>query len=133
MSYYFGGTDGFAWCVDLIEPMIVAHPFTTPELSWHLDLLRMFRSMSADMATPQRHNDDVRTYLPTQLVSAIIRRLGYLGVRYQSALDWPSGRNLALFDPSIVTFGESRLLRVTEVKVYYEERDAWRERLSVTT
>jgi len=89
--------------IDLFSPPQRPNPFTTRDLPWVLDLDRLFGQLSWWMAEPTSHGEDRRTYLRTQLVAELSRKHGYDGIRYGSALDYPSGRNLALFFPDSVT------------------------------
>lgn len=71
---------------------------------------------------PISRGDDKALYRKTQLFGYIVRAAMQLdGIRFRSSLNFPDGVNLALFDPALVTFSNSRLVKVTRSEVAYEK------------
>lgn len=58
-------------------------------------------------------------YLPTQFIAEEIKRMGFDGIRYNSALN-AGGINLVLFNPEDCTAVSSDLIVVNNIKITYE-------------
>ena len=69
--------------------------------------------------TPLRRSDDLTTYLPSQNLTDAVRRAGFDGIRYPSAMN-PGGSNVVLFDPADAEFVDSQLVEITSVNVKFE-------------
>jgi hypothetical protein len=70
---------------------------------------------------PLERPDDAYGYVPSQKLSDIIKSAGFDGVRYRSAMEPKNGTNVALYDPAVVEFQESKLVRITSVDIHSEE------------
>lgn len=59
---------------------------------------RIRRQIGTEFATPVKRGDEATGYLPTQVFTALLRRLHFDGLMFSSSLR-PAGANLILFDP----------------------------------
>jgi hypothetical protein len=107
--------------LDLCAPFQLVNPFTTDTPLWECELNELLYEFANEMSLPLERLDDEEThYLPTQKLAEHIRARGFDGIRYPSALN-QDGTNVVFFDPAIVAIGSSRLIRVKDTKVEYEE------------
>ncbi|WP_213803742.1 RES family NAD+ phosphorylase [Granulicella sp. dw_53] len=106
--------------LDLASPLAELNPFTHEHLSWHLDLQRVARNVSAHIAQPISRGEDSVVYNKTQYLAKLVRTMKLDGIRFSSSLDTPSGVNLALFDPSAVEYSNARLVTITNTQISYE-------------
>jgi hypothetical protein len=106
--------------LDLASSPEDINPFTCINLSWKLDLRRIGRNLSALIGEPTSRGEDKALYRKTQLLGQIVRTMQLKGVRFSSSLNSPTGVNLALFDPVLVTFSNTCLVKVTKTEVAYE-------------
>ncbi|MGM9970098.1 MAG: RES family NAD+ phosphorylase [Anaeroplasma sp.] len=67
---------------------------------------------------PDSNSD--RFYKITQILSHFLKEKGYDGIGYKSAMN-KIGTNLVLFDPNNVEFIKSKLIRISNVKVEFED------------
>jgi len=89
--------------------------------------------MSGVVAQPMTRGDDKALYRKTQLFGYIVRMAMQLeGIRFRSSLNFPAGVNLALFNPALVTFSNSRLVKVTRAEIAYEKLDSERRKPRLT-
>lgn len=105
--------------LDLSKEPRPLNPFTEKDLGFLMGYYDLLQMLGDQMAKPLEWNDDQRDYIPCQNLSQAIRDAGYDGIRYPSAMH-PAGTNVVLFDPAVVTFETSRLVKVAEVKVSYK-------------
>jgi hypothetical protein len=96
------------------------NPFTCVNLSWRLDLRRIGRNLSALIGEPMSRGEDRALYRKTQLFGHIVRAMGLKGIRFLSSLNSPCGVNFALFDPTLVAFSSTSLVKVTTAEIAYE-------------
>lgn len=107
--------------LDLTHDYRDINPFTCEHLSWKLDLSRVALRLTELVTKPTSRGEDDSLYSRTQVFAMITRAMHLDGIRFASSLDRPSGINLALFDPALVTYANARLVRVTRTEVVYEE------------
>ncbi len=107
--------------LDLADGFAEINPFTCEHLSWNLDLRRVFRNLAGLVAQPTTRGEDEYTYLPTQAIARIVRAMQLDGIRFPSSLDFPKGRNLAVFDPSKISFGETKLVKIDKTSIEFTE------------
>ena len=96
--------------LDLADRLTTLNPFTISDLSWQLDLQRVARNLSAEIAKPTSRGEDPVVYSKTQCLAMIVRAMKLEGVRFSSSLDSPNGVNLALFDTAAVNCSNARLV-----------------------
>jgi hypothetical protein len=106
--------------LDLASPLEEINPFTQENLSWQLDLQRVARNVSAQIAQPISRGEDPVVYNKTQYLAMLARAMRLDGIRFSSSLDTPNGVNLALFDPTAVEYSNPRLVKITNSHVSYE-------------
>lgn len=73
-------------------------------------------------AKPVGRDDDVKDYIPTQILSEFFRSHGYDGIQYKSLLD-DEGRNVALFSPNDASLLSCSLFSVTHVRYDYTDNE----------
>jgi hypothetical protein len=98
--------------LDLASPLEDINPFTCTGLSWKLDCRRIARVLGLLVAQPISRGEDKAVYVRTQFLAIIVRTMQLKGIRFPSSLDYPSGVNLALFDLTVVTFSNPRLVLI---------------------
>jgi hypothetical protein len=106
--------------LDLAAMPTALNPFTTTNLTWQLDLQRLARSLSRQVAQPISRGEDPAVYSKTQCLAMIVRAMRLDGVRFSSSLDSPNGVNLALFDTAMVNFSNARLATVTHTDFHFQ-------------
>src|ERR1039458_5853066 len=80
----------------------------------------LLRAFAEEMSRPLERDDDPHHYLPSQRLADYIRNAHYDSIRYPSALS-PEGTNVVFFDPGVVDVGQSKLVRIVETSLKYEE------------
>jgi hypothetical protein len=106
--------------LDLATSLQTINPFTCADLSWQLDLQRVARNLSAQIAIPTSRGEDPVVYNKCQALAMVVRAMKIDGIRFSSSLDAPLGTNIALFDPTVVTFSNARLIVATSAEIKYE-------------
>jgi hypothetical protein len=109
--------------LDLSQPAKIPNPFTSEYLVHELDMAGLVNKFAFTLSEPLERNDNPLDYLPSQKLSKFIRDNGFKGIRYPSALDSPNGTNLVIFDHSVYEIGDSKLVKVSEATVKFDE---WR-------
>ena len=112
--------------LDLASPHTEINPFTTDDLSWQLDLQRVARNISAHIAEPISRGEDAVVYMKTQYLAMIVRAMKLDGIRFSSSLDALNGVNVALFDPTVVTYSNARIVEVTRTEIAFEAKQPQR-------
>jgi RES domain-containing protein len=95
------------------------NPFTSSSVLASYIAWQRCKYFAEEMSTPLERNDDPRIYKSCQSLADAVRRCGYIGICYPSALA-PGGTNVVLFDPSVVEIGESLLVKITSVSTTHE-------------
>jgi hypothetical protein len=106
--------------VDLSRPLKKPNPFVATPLRYELEITHLLNSFASDLSMPLERGNDETGYIPCQKLSGIIQEACFDGVRYSSAMA-PTGTNIALYDPSTVEEISSKLVRVTDVEIKYED------------
>lgn len=106
--------------LDLSWYLATPNPFTTEQLPYELEITNLVNGFGDDLSRPLERPDDAYGYLPSQKLSQIILAAGFDGVRYRSAME-PNGTNVAFYDPTVLEFTESKLVRVTSVRIDSED------------
>ena len=110
--------------LDLSKPVAAPNPFTSDHLAHNLDMTGLVKSFAFTLSEPLERNDNpFKDYLPSQKLSKFIRDNGLKGIRYPSALDSLKGTNLVIFDHSVYEIGDSKLMKIEDVSVKFDE---WR-------
>jgi len=105
--------------LDLVMSRPAINPFTDNDLRMAVETQALFEAFARDLETPLRRSDDDTTYLPSQNLTDAVRRAGFDGIRYPSAMN-PGGSNIVLFDPADAEFVDSQLVEITSVNVKFE-------------
>jgi hypothetical protein len=106
--------------IDLAKGPPGINPFTTETLRWDVEIQSLLRAFGEEMSLPLERDDDPVHYRPCQRLGEYIRGAGYNGIRYPSALS-PDGTNVVFFDPVVAATGESKLVKITQNTLRYEE------------
>ncbi len=75
-----------------------------------------------DLAKPLRRFESDLNYLPTQYICEFVKKLGYDGIEYGSAMK-EGGINLAFFDDSKLTCVETSVIEVSNINIEYNNLD----------
>lgn len=104
--------------IDLHAPIRPSNPFVDEVPAYELEIEHLLRGFAEELATPLLHTDDYREYRPSQRLADLIRKRGYDGIRYPSAMN-PGGSNVVIFDPKMAEIGSSRLIEVSDINIVY--------------
>lgn len=106
--------------IDLRNPYIDT-PFKWGDrLAFVLDIYAFLRMLGYILSKPAEREKAITTeYLPTQYLCEFIKNQGYEGVLYKSFLG--SGHNIVLFGEDKVDCIETKLYKITSIKVESEE------------
>jgi hypothetical protein len=101
--------------------MRLGNPFSAED-SWEAEETgEMLQAFGAELAAPLSRDDrPASDYKASQVICRTIRRAGYDGIRYPSAMR-SSGTNLVFFDPRIAKLVTARLVVVNAVKLSFED------------
>jgi RES domain-containing protein len=80
---------------------------------WKADLNSLLLQLRSELCRPVSPDDEAAFYRPTQRFCALVRRYGYAGVKYPSAMG--TGFNLVLFDQSVAAPAKVCHVRVVGV------------------
>jgi len=106
--------------LDLAQRSPEINPFITETLRWDVEIESLLNAFAKEMSLPLERDDNPAHYRPCQRLANYIREARYDGIRYPSALH-PDGTNVVFFDPGVATIGESKLVRITETTLRYED------------
>lgn len=106
--------------IDLAKDPQGINPFTTETLRWDVEIQSLLVAFGEEMGLPLERDDDPAHYRPCQRLADYIRDAGYDGIRYPSALN-PDGTNVVFFDPTVATIGDSKLVKITQNTLKYED------------
>jgi len=109
--------------LDLSRPARMPNPFTSEYLAHELEMMGLVNTFAFALSEPLERNDKPEDYLPSQKLAKFIRDNDFKGIRYPSALDSFKGTNLVMFDHSVYEIGDSKLVKVEDVSVKFDE---WR-------
>jgi hypothetical protein len=106
-------------CIDLRNPDI-GSPFQHGDkLHDVLSVIGFLRHLGHELSVPIGNQRRDHEYLPTQYLCEMIKNLGYDGVAYNSGLG--KGYNIALFDPSVASCVEVKLVQVKSIIIVTNE------------
>jgi RES domain-containing protein len=108
--------------LDLAHDAPEINPFVTETLRWDVEIQSLLEAFAEEMSRPLERGDDPTHYVPCQRLADYIRDAGYDGIRYPSALA-PEGTNVIFFDPAIADMGESKLVKITDANLKYEDEE----------
>jgi hypothetical protein len=106
--------------LDLAKGPPGINPFITETLRWDVEIQSLLIAFGEEMSRPLERDDDPAHYRPCQRLADYIRDARYDGIRYPSALN-PDGTNVVFFDPTVATIGESKLVKITENMLRYQD------------
>lgn len=109
--------------LDLSQPARMPNPFTSEYLAHELEMMGLVNTFAFALSEPLERNDKPEDYLPSQKLAKFIRDKELKGIRYPSALDSFKGTNLVIFDHSVYEIGDSKLVKIEDVSVKFNE---WR-------
>ncbi|NUO81279.1 RES family NAD+ phosphorylase [candidate division KSB1 bacterium] len=89
-------------------------PFFDEDLPWRLELADLFSCFSEELSRPVLPSEEEILYQSSQHLCDLVRRAGYDGVLYPSAMG--HGFNVVVFDPEIATILETKYHRIVEVR-----------------
>ena len=107
--------------LDLSQPAKMPNPFTSEYLAHELQMTGLVNTFAFALSEPLERNDKPEDYLPSQKLAKSVRDNDFKGIRYPSALDSFKGTNLVIFDHSVYEIGDSKLVKVTDVSVKFDD------------
>ena len=93
-----------------------------PQLSREEIENAVWSNIDGVFARPVGRDDDVATYVPTQIIAELFRSEGYDGLAYRSNFG-DGGYNIALFDIDAAKLLNCQLQRVDAVKIEFSMQD----------
>jgi RES domain-containing protein len=106
--------------LNLATPIAQPNPFTADPLPYWIEFADLLNAFGWSLSKPLERSDDTRDYRAAQKLTAYVKRMGFDGISYPSALR-PDGTNIVLFDVYAAIPIQSRLVRVSTVSVTYTE------------
>jgi RES domain-containing protein len=100
--------------LDITAVPQVSSPFQG-NLKWTFEGRALFERFAEELARPVSPADEDRDYLPSQHICDAIRRAGYDGILYPSAMH-RDGKNVVLFDPHAAEPKAIAYVRVQDVR-----------------
>jgi len=97
------------------------NPFVEEHLRYEVEFSELLDAFAEELGRPLRRDDKPADYRPCQKLSQYVKRAGFDGVRYPSALV-PGGTNVVLFEPRAAAILDSWLVEVEKVDVQYAPR-----------
>lgn len=95
-----------------VENLAQTSPFEE-EYHWKADLITLLIHLRSELRRPVAADEEKGLYRPTQRFCDLLRKYGYAGLMYPSAMG--KGFNLVLFDPSVAVPTEVCHVRVAGV------------------
>jgi hypothetical protein len=99
--------------LDLTEVRELASPFFVEGLRWQVEVLDLLGRFAYELSRPLLPNEPESHYAPTQHICDLVRRAGYQGIAYPSAMGL--GHNLVLFDPTAAQATDVRYVAMREI------------------
>ena len=88
-------------------------PFFDELLKWNVQLARLFRRLSFELSMPVMPHEEENLYFSTQYLCDWVRKSGYDGIEYPSAMG--NGFNVVVFNPDYAEPISSKYVRVTGI------------------
>ena len=85
--------------IDLLKRKKIKSPFFEDMLDWKLQVNGLFYRFAEDLSRPLMPSEQEDLYKPTQNLSSLIKKAGYDGIVYPSAM--AKGYNIVTFDPEV--------------------------------
>lgn len=108
------------YVANFARKMYFESPFECEHLPSLVQSYELFNQLGEELAKPLRRGDDLDDYRPTQYLAMWLRKEGFDGVCYPSAMA-PEGQNFAFFVRDGFVIDSSRLVEVTHVKVAFAD------------
>ncbi|MDY0083327.1 MAG: RES family NAD+ phosphorylase [Ignavibacteriaceae bacterium] len=86
--------------VDVSKKLEINTPFFNENIKWTINIKELLDRFYMDFSLPLDYMDKDELYKPTQMISLLIKKSGYDGIKYKSALG--NGYNIALFSDTDV-------------------------------
>lgn len=103
--------------IDKISPFVgIDRGFDITKYAINIEHLK---TISREIARPLRRQDSLLDYLPTQFISDYIKRRGYDGIEFSSAIR-QKGTNYAIFDPSLLKCTKTSTYEINSIHYNYE-------------
>ena len=99
--------------VSLLHYEFPSSPFFDEMLMWKIQLGELFERLSYELSSPVIASEDEKMYFSTQYLCDWVRKAGYDGIEYPSAMG--DGFNIVVFNPEDVEPIDVRYVRVTNI------------------
>jgi hypothetical protein len=111
--------------VSLLQKVEIESPFFDEILEWRVGLAELFHRLTWELSLPVMPHEEKDLYRSTQYLCDWIKKYGYGGVEFPSAMG--PGHNLVLFDINAVSPTELKYVRVNETDFSYDELGDYEE------
>jgi hypothetical protein len=100
--------------VSLLSYKLPNSPFFDDLLRWKVQLAPLFERLAYELSMPIIAREDEKLYFSTQYLCDWVRKSGYDGIEYPSAMG--GGFNIALFNPKDAEVVDIKYVRITGIK-----------------
>lgn len=97
--------------VDFSKKLKIVSPFFKENINWMVHFSEAINQLHLDFSTPVQPWDN--GYIPTQLISSLIKEAGFDGIKYKSAMG--EGYNIAVFKWDYFTISEPQYFDVKSI------------------
>ena len=100
--------------VSLLNYEFPKSPFFNELLQWEIQLGALFYRLADELSMPLIRAEDEKLYFSTQYLCDWVKKAGYDGIEYPSAMG--QGNNIVIFNPENIEVIALQYVRVTEIK-----------------
>jgi len=107
--------------VSLLNFQLPESPFFQEFLEWKLQIAALFDRLSGELSQPVLPNEDKNIYFSTQYLCDWVKKSGYDGIEYPSAMG--NGFNVAIFNCDNIEPQDIQYIRIKQIKHSYDQLD----------
>ena len=100
--------------VSLLHYELPQSPFFEDLLQWKMQLVELFDRLADELSRPVVAHEDEQVYFSTQYLADWVRKAGYHGIEYPSAMG--PGSNVVIFNPEDVKSLSIKYARITGIQ-----------------
>jgi RES domain-containing protein len=105
--------------VNLLHYELPKTPFFEELLQWKVQLAELFDRLADELSRPVLAHEDEQVYFSTQYLADWVRKAGYHGIEYPSAMG--PGSNVVIFNPEDVRPLDIKYVRILSIQHSYVE------------
>jgi RES domain-containing protein len=99
--------------VSLLHYELPQSPFFEELLQWKVQLAELFGRLADELSRPALAHEDEKVYFSTQYLADWVKKAGYHGIEYPSAMG--PGSNVVMFNPDDVKALDIKYTRITAI------------------